>query len=311
MIYSFMGQILQIVLPVFIILALGGLLKKLKLMDDAFIASSNKLIFNVCLPVLLFYKISKSNVSQVFNITHILIMILSVMAVFALSYLTSKIMNMKKNESGTFAMNNFRANYAYMGLPVSGYAFGDAGLVYASILMAFVVPYVNMMSVIALSISGGEGGNRKVLIKNTLLNPLSIACILGLVFSFFSINTPLIVEKSLSIISGVTLPLALFCVGAGMSIEKMKSDFFASAVSTSFKLIILPLCALLMLKFIGEELTMEAKVLIIMLSAPSATVNYVMASAMKGAPSLAASTIVMSTSLSLITFSVWLAFLGL
>ncbi|MCD8493757.1 MAG: hypothetical protein LRY51_18745 [Geovibrio sp.] len=56
-----MSEIFFLVLPVFIVLATGNLLKRMKIVDDRFIASSNTLIFKVTLPALLFLSISRSN----------------------------------------------------------------------------------------------------------------------------------------------------------------------------------------------------------------------------------------------------------
>lgn len=304
-----MLQIIQIVLPVFIVLFLGWFIKQIKLIDDDFIKTANRLIFNVCLPVLLFYKISLADLRSVFSLEHLGIMIASVMFMFFVSFATAKVMKLGPS-AGTFSMNAFRANYAYMGLPVSAYAYGDKGLVIASVLMAFVVPLVNFMSVVALSLSMTDGRSFKPLIKNTLLNPLAIACILGIAFSWFGIGFPGFIGRSLSIVSGVTLPLALFCVGGTMSREKMKGDLIPAGVSTALKLLLMPLSAYVMLKLFGIEFSTTSKTLVIMLSAPTATVNYVLAAQMKGDAPLAGTTIVLSTLLAIFSFTFWLFLMG-
>lgn len=206
---------------------MGWFIKQIKLIDDDFIKTANKLIFNVCLPVLLFYKISAADLRSVFSVSHLVIMTISILIMFAVAFIAASLMGGLKSSSGTFAMNTFRANYAYMGLPVSAYAYGDKGLVIASVLMAFVVPMVNFMSVVALSISMKGGRSFKPFLKNTLLNPLAIACLLGIASSWYSVGFPVFFERSMAIVSGVTLPLALFCVGGSMSRERMQGgDFF-------------------------------------------------------------------------------------
>jgi predicted permease len=304
-----MIEILQIVLPVFIVLLLGWVIKRYGLIDDSFIATANKLIFNICLPVLLFYKISQADLRAVFNPAHIGIMMFSVVVIFFFSFGAGFLLK-TKNSTGTMAMNTFRANYAYMGLPVSAYAYGEKGLVIASVLMAFVVPFVNFMSVVALSISMKGEKSFKPFIKNTLFNPLAIACMLGLLSSWLEISYPRFFDRSLSIISGVTLPLALFCVGGSMSLEKLKGDMFLAGFSSAIKLFALPVVAYIMLKMTTDQIGVAEKVVVIMLSAPTATVNYVLASAMEGDSTLAGSTIVMSTLLSIFSFSLWLFLLG-
>jgi len=304
-----MIQILQIVLPVFIVLGLGWFIRRINLIDGDFIQKANKLIFNVCLPVLLFYKISDADLRSVFSISHLIIMVATIFIMFVISFIVSKMLKLDTS-SGTFSMNTFRANYAYMGLPVSAYAYGDQGLVIASVLMAFVVPMVNFMSVVSLSISMTSGRSLKPFLKNTLLNPLAIACILGIAASWYSLSIPVFIERSLQIVSGVTLPLALFCVGGSMTKKQMTGELVPSAIASAMKLLLMPFIALLLIRYSGIDMSVTSKTLVIMLSAPTATVNYVLASQMQGDAPLAGSTIVTSTLLSIFTFTLWLFILG-
>ncbi|WP_022852136.1 AEC family transporter [Limisalsivibrio acetivorans] len=308
-----MIKIILIVLPIFIVLLVGSFLRRGGLIDEQFIKTSNRLIFNVCLPVLLFYKISQADIGSVLDWRTISIIVVSILLMFILSFISGKALGFDKKVLGTFAMNNFRANYAYMGLPVSFYAYGDQGLMYASVLMAIIVPYVNFMSVIALSISspGGEKRSFVPFIKNTLLNPLAIACVAGLVVAALNIGIPDFINRTLDIISGVTLPLALFCVGASISFAALKGDIAPTGASLVMKLIGLPLIAFIILKIWGIDLDVGTKTMVIMLAAPSATVNYVLAATMDGSPSAASSTIVATTTFSIFTFVFWLNLLGL
>ncbi|NLB53286.1 MAG: AEC family transporter, partial [Syntrophomonadaceae bacterium] len=70
-----MFEILSIVLPVFVIILTGNLLMRLKLFSSEFIEASNRLIFYVFLPLLMFYNIAVSDFKQVFSLVNILIII--------------------------------------------------------------------------------------------------------------------------------------------------------------------------------------------------------------------------------------------
>jgi predicted permease len=272
--------------------------------------TANKLIFNVCLPVLLFFKISQSAFSDVFNLQLLLVMLTTVGIMFPASFLVGGVTRTPKRSVGTFAMNNFRANYAYMGLPVSYYAFGEPGLAIGSILMAFIVPYVNVLSVTALSLTGGSGFDKRTFLKNTLLNPLAIACVLGILFSVFQIPVADFLSRTMEIISGVTLPLALFAIGATLSRDRIRGSMPIITTSIVMKLVLLPLIAYGIFRIFGIPVGLPEKVLIVMLSAPSATVNYVLASVMGGDSDLAAGTIVLGTTVSIFSFVFWLHTLG-
>ncbi|MDK2792966.1 MAG: malate permease [Deferribacteres bacterium] len=305
-----MFEVLLIVLPIFIVLATGNILYRLKFFDQHFMNVSNKLIFYFLLPVLLFYKIANSNIKS-FSLSYLLIIMAStIFIMFFISFITGNLFGFKKSSIGTFAMNSFRANYAYMGLPVCYYAFGDKGLTIASILMAFIVPVVNLMSVISLIMTSDKKMSLKNFIKNTLFNPLAIACISGIFFSLLSIKIPNFLNKSLELMSNVTLPLALFSIGATLDFKKVKGSFKIIFLNVIYKLFLLPLIALVLLKITSPSTTFSSNILVIMLSSPAATVNYILASEMGGDKDLASSVIILSSAFSILSFVFWITILS-
>ena len=60
------------VAPVFLIVALGVLLKQIKLINDNFISLASKIVFIVSLPALIFSELSKFDLSQGFKIDEII-----------------------------------------------------------------------------------------------------------------------------------------------------------------------------------------------------------------------------------------------
>lgn len=145
-----MFEILSIVLPVFIVILTGNLLMRVKLFDNEFVAASNQLVFYVFLPLLMFYSIAVSDFQEVFSPSNILIIISVILIVFAGSFLAARLIKLSGSMTGTFVMNSFRSNFAYIGLPVCFYAFGEHGLAVASILMGFAAPVLNMLAVLSL-----------------------------------------------------------------------------------------------------------------------------------------------------------------
>jgi len=193
---------------------------------------------------------------------------------------------------------------------VSYYAFGDSGLLYASVFMAFLVPLVNLLSVVSLGIFSGRS-SVSVFIKNTLLNPLAVACFFGLAASYSNIVFPQFVNRTLIIVSGVTLPLALFCIGGSLSLRQLKGNILIIFLSSGFKLLIMPSLVLILLSLFKQPIDTMAKVLVVMAASPSATVNYILASTMGGDVDSTSGTIVTTTLLSIFTYVFWLSLLGL
>ncbi|MGC8768463.1 AEC family transporter [Calditerrivibrio sp.] len=299
-----------LVLPIFVVVFFGYFLKRFGYIDDVYVKSNNKLIFNFFLPLLLFYEISKTAINAESYLLIIIVMVASIFTIFIFSFLFGKVLKMPQYSLGTFAMNNFRANYAYMGLPISFYAFGKEGLSIGSILMAVIVPFVNLLSVVALSI-GKKSDKSKLMffIQSTLINPIAFSCILGLIFSYFKVELPVFITRSIDIVSKVALPLALIGIGATINFNYIRGNKFYLLMVVIIKLFVLPFVALSYIYLFNIKLDIVSKVLIVMLASPPATVNFVLADMMGGDKELSSGAIMLSTLMAIFSFIFWLTVL--
>lgn len=305
-----MFEILSIILPVFLIILTGNLLMKMKLFNSEFVAASNQSVYYVFLPLLMFYNIAASDFKQVFSPANILIMISVTIIVFAGGFLVARLCKLPGGMRGTFVMNSFRSNLAYIGLPVCFYAFGEHGLAVAIILMGFASPVINILAVLSMVLGNRKSFNYRMLLKETMGNPLIIACIVGILFSVLELPLPLFIDRTLDTITGISLPLALLCIGATTSFTQLRGSAAAIGVSGILKLVIMPLLGLLGVYATGLTVGITEQVMIILLACPTATSSYIFASTMKGDLDLASGTIVATTMASIVTFIIWLHVLG-
>lgn len=305
-----MSEIIFILLPVFLVIITGNLLMKLKLFDSQFVAASNRLVFYFFLPLLIFYQIAISDFDQVFSLPNIVIMLAAILIVFAGSFLVARLCRLPGSMRGTFVMDSFRGNFAYIGLPVCYYAFGAHGLAVASILMGFTAPVVNILAVLSLVLESRKKLNPGVLLKDTVGSPIVIASLTGIIFSALGLPLPIFIDRTLNIITGISLPLALLCIGATMGFSQLKGSGIAIGVSGVIKLGITPLIGLLGISAAGLTVGVTEQAMIVLLACPTAAASYVFAAAMDGDPDLASGTIVATTIASIVTFTIWLHLLG-
>ncbi len=82
---------------------------------------------------------------------------------------------------------SYPTNFAIVGFAIISKMFGDEALGKASIILAFILPLYNILAVIALTVPMRK--EKKLNPKDTwleiLLNPLIIAVIIALPFSYF------------------------------------------------------------------------------------------------------------------------------
>ena len=291
-----LSETITIVLPIFLVIGLGNLLKQFKLVDDTFLNLTNRLVYVVFLPLLLFYKIGTADFSHFFNGPLVLGSSLVIMLGFFLTYFYTGWRNYSPSVRGSFCQGSFRGNLAYIGLAICLNAYGEDGLTKAGILMGFLVPVLNLFAILALLLPhhGGEKEKAPNLIVQTILNPLIIASFLGIIWSYWNLPIPIIIDHSLKIITGLTLPLALLAIGGGFSFVRLKGDLKHAGLASTVKLILLPLLAALLLLPLGVTGT-DLGIGILMAGTPAATATYIMAQQMRGDAELAGSIVMLST----------------
>jgi predicted permease len=115
-----------------------------------------------------------------------------------------------------------------------------------------------------------------------------------------------VAERSLKILAGMALPLALLIIGGSLNFEAIRSGLTLAIGSAAIKLLITPAIAFGFYRLVGLA-PVEYLPGLILLACPTATVTYVMAREMGGAPHFAVTTISVSTLLSIGTLAGWLA----
>jgi len=304
-------ETITIVLPVFLVIGLGFLLRRLELFDDTFTRQTNRLVYLIFLPILLFHKISQADFVSYFNGPLVIGSSLAIVCLFALSYTYARLRNYPPPSLGSFSQGSFRGNLAYIGLAICLNAYGESGLTRASILMGFLVPVLNFFAIIALiwpQRNIDTDGPKQNWLREILLNPLILASFAGILWSYFSWPVPTIIKGSLGIVSGLTLPLALLAIGGSFSLQRLKGDLKSAGLATLFKLLVMPLVAGLLLVVAGVGGT-DLGIGILLAGTPAATATYIMAHQMKADAELAGSIVMLSTLASAISYTLLLLLL--
>jgi len=303
-----MPPILNSVLPIFAIIALGCVLKRLKLTDDAFLSVTDRLIYYIFFPVLLFWKIGKPAPGEAVEWGFVIAVLISVFAVFAVSLLFVKIRGVPDFEVGSFSQGCYRFS-TYIGMAVILTAVGEEGVRNFGVLIAFVIPFINVLAVSSLIwFSGQEYSFREkasFLIRAMISNPLIIACLAGLFYSTLQTPFPVFVENTFSLLSLLTLPLALISIGGSLTFAKFQDHFNLSAVAAGFKLALLPLVGYGMFHFFQVS-DVPFKVAMIYFALPTSPNNYILSGQLNSDVDLAAASIVLSTLLSMASLSITL-----
>lgn len=299
---------INVVFPLFFMMALGYGLKIVGIFEDDFLKKLNNLCFKVFLPAVLFNNIYNSNFQELFQLDLILFAVSAVVLSFTLLMLLIPLVEKDNLNRGVVIQGIFRSNFILFGIPVTVSLFGAENTGVASILIAFVVPFYNLFAILALSMYSSEKKSKKAVVKSILCNPLIIASVVGIVFALFSLRLPAMVESSITSVGSIATPLALIVLGGGFEFGDMKSYPRLLILSVFGKLLLLPGIFLPLGVYFGFR-GMELTALLAMLASPTAVSSYTMAQSMKVNDVLAGQIVVVGSLLSVLSMCFWITIL--
>lgn len=295
----------EAVMPIFLLMALGYLLKGLKFAEKSTFDAMNRLVFKIFLPILLFYNIYQTDKRQIFNGKLILFTVAAILTVYVVGYFAVLGLTRDNARRGVMLQGFFRSNYAILGIPLVDYVCGDSATGLASLMVAVVVPLFNILAVICLERFRNRSVKIGGLIWGILKNPLVIGCLIGAIFLIADISLPSFVEKAVSSASQIASPLSMVILGAGFAFSGIGKYLKEIAITVSAKLVIVPFFAALAAVLLG--LRGEALVcVLITFGAPVAVSSFSMAQQMGGDEKLAAQNVVISSALCLLTLFGWI-----
>ena len=299
-------MILNSLFPVFAIIVLGHILKRFGMTNDLFLSKSDRLIYFILFPILLFWKIGAAPPAASINFNYCLAALSAVSVVFVLSILHIKICRVGQFQAGTFSQSCYRFN-TYVGMALVLTAFGEAGVQYFGILIGIIIPWINVMAVIVLIWFSGQRFSFwkqvQVTLKAVFTNPLFIACVAGFIYSNTLGAFPKSIDNTFSLLSSITIPLALLSIGGALTLKSLKTYLSLSIVASGFKLLVLPLTGYFMLGFFNVT-GLPFNVSMVLFTLPTSTAMYVLSSQLNSDTDLASASIFVSTILSFFSLSV-------
>ena len=306
-------NIVSTIIPIFSVIILGWLARWKGFIQQEFLEPANRLVYYLAIPALIFRAISKASLKTQFDVMVLVITLFSAVVIFAFAWGMGFLLRLRLGQLGTFIQTTFHGNLGYIGLAIAFYLLGNEGFVRASIIAGFLIILQNFLSVISLQFNSDDisvKGNKLYIVLKILGNPVILSALAGILFSLSGLKMPLVIDRSLHILGGLALPMALLIIGASLSFELMQLRILRVISSSLLKLILLPGIGFLLYRIFGIAVQDYLPALIL-LASPTATITYVMAREMGGDVDFAVAAISTSTLISSITFTLWINIAGM
>ena len=304
-----MALVITALLPVFLLIVLGFILKRTLLRLETQWHGLERLIYYVLFPVLLIQTLVKADLTNVpvAGVGGALLLSLLLMSLLCLALRPLLARCAIDGPAFTSIFQGATRWQTYVALAVSVNLYGDTGLALASVGMVAIIPLVNVFSVSVLAhYASPEKQSIRSILMTVVRNPLIWACAIGLALNILHLPLPRIWHEVADALGRTSLAIGLLVTGAGLHLAGMLRPSLAASVAVFLKLALMPVLAIALALWFG--LTGSNLAIVAVCSAvPASSSAYVLARQMGGDAPLLAQIITLQTILAAVTMPIVIA----
>lgn len=298
-----MTALLLTLWPLFALIVAGYLLHRADFPGAAFWPGAERLNYFVLFPALLASSLARAPLDN----PALPRLALAVLLALGLGWLVllalRRLRGWPAARFGALVQGSLRFN-TYLGLAAVGSLYGAPGLTLAALMLALMVPTVNLLSVWALSAE--RGASPAALLRPILRNPLILGCLAGVALNLSGIGLPGGSERLLGLLAAASLPLGLLSVGAALRPQELRGEGAALLGNALARLLLMPLLALGVARLLGLP-ALESSLLVLFFALPTAPTAYTLTRQLGGDAHLMAGIITLQTLLAALSLPLLLA----
>ncbi len=305
-----MTGVFSITIPIFLLIAVGHLAFRFRMMEPAHTRALGAFVLNFALPALIVRSLSDRRPAEIVNARYLVAYGGASLAVFAIVFLIARFARgSEQTRSAIQALGASVSNSGFIGYPVAALVLGAPAGVALSLNMLFenmaLIPVA-----LALAEAGmGKGAGIAETVRRTasrlIRNPLIIAISIGAALAFSGLSLPGALVRAIDMLASASAAVALFAIGGalvGLSAQGLLGDVALVVVG---KLLLHPLAVLAALSFFPALDPTLRKAALIFASVPMITIYPLLGEAY-GQGRLSAAALVAATSVSFVTISLLL-----
>ncbi|NVK28589.1 MAG: AEC family transporter [Flavobacteriia bacterium] len=267
--------ILHVAAPVLLMIAMGAFLRRIQLINDDFILVSSRFVFKVSMPALFFFGMLGNNLNGLISVNLAAYFIAAILLTFLMTWWLAIKLNIPERQRGVFVQIAFRGNCGVFSVALVVNMFGQEGVALGGVMSGLSVLLFNVLAEVILTRYSHGKLQLVPVLKSLFKNSLILGIVLGVLANLISLKLPAFIMRTGLLVGGLSLPLALICIGgslvtSGFTLPKHFSMAILSKVAISP---ILFTSLAYVLGFSQKELLF----LFVFLAAPTAASAYVTA----------------------------------
>jgi len=308
-----LAEILDVVAPVFIVVGAGYTAVKTGFFTAAHIDQLMKFAIQIAVPCLLFRAASTIDLAAAFDWRLLLSYYGSSIICFAAAYLVVRhLFKRRPGEAVAVAFGALFSNLVLLGLPISERAFGADSLAPNFALVSVNAPFCYLIGITTMEILRADGRGAaetaRIVVNAMFRNSLMIGIGLGFVVNIGEITLPEALIGAVDLLARASLPVALFALGGVLTRYSLSKSLGEAGVISALSLAVQPALAWLIATQLQLPYDITHSVVLMAAVAPGLNA-YLFASMYNRGLGAAASSVLLSTILSVFTVSAWLVIL--
>lgn len=302
-------------LPIFLLIVLGMVFRRLGIVSESFAAQANAFVFKVSIPALLFVDLATVDFLEVWDTGFVLFCFFATLACIGIAAVFANAL-CQPQQRGEFIQASYRSSAALLGIAFITNIYGSTGM--ASLMIIGAVPLYNAAAVVVLELldpcahadGRGEGAQAlsaslKRTVKGIVTNPIILSIVIGMAWSVLSLPLPGVAESVFDKLGSTAAPLGLVAMGAMVDFERASSLAKPAAAASFLKLVGFVLIVLPFAVRFGFR-TEELVAILVMLGSATTVASFTMARGMGHEGALTSTAVMATTLLSPLTLAMWL-----
>jgi malonate transporter and related proteins len=303
-----MNSVLEVVLPVFGVLALGYLAARAGAFDDAANRGLSLFVFAFALPLLLFQAIASADLPGEVPWSFLASYYGGSFITMGLSMAVSRYAFRRRlDEQGVMALGAAFSNTSMLGIPLILTSFGSRAALPLFILLA--VHSLALLPVTTGIIEAGRGKNQRIhlvaaaILRGLASNPIILGLVAGLLCNLIGLAIPATIQSITKSLGAAAIPCALFSLGASMTRYRISGNLSEPLILVILKTVIHPGVVWLLATRVFDLPNLWSSVAVTLAALPAGINGYLFAQRYNICVATTATAILISTGFSALTLS--------
>lgn len=197
-----------------ILLALGYLCARMKLVGPEFNKGLSKLVMNLFLVGMILSSVINKDMelSGSEALTGFLMLALMVLICLGIGFISPTVLRIKNGDRGMYRMLVSFMNNGFMGFPLVAAIYGEGAVFFASLSN---IPFNLLLYSVGVMFLREDGQGEKFKLKDAINTPM-IATLIAVIIFVFKIPMPMLIEDTVDTVAAATVPLSMMCIGLSL-----------------------------------------------------------------------------------------------